>query len=248
MNNKSIFHYTRKFETICEIIENGFVPSFCKEQLCTSEHCYDFAVPMVSFCDIPLSRAEEHKNKYGKFAIGVKKEWCKKNNINPIYYLNNETGISNSLVGVLTTHSKYIKTCSSKIKKDEIYNHIRTISHFKNYSGKIEGISKKITFYNEKEWRYVPIFTDDCGKNCCKLYLKNKFGQIKIDYPKKPHLLECALKTELSNITHIVVPTKKSKYELINCLSKNKKLTKNENQFYDLLTKILTYQEIVYDI
>lgn len=248
MNNKSIFHYTKDYSTICRIIEEGFAPSFCIEQICTTDKCIKFSVPMISFCDITLSKADEHKNKYGKFAIGVKKDWAIKNNINPIYYLNIETGISNSIVSILNAHSNYIKTCDEKNTDFEMLNYIKTVSHFKNYKGDINPKLKNITFYDEKEWRYVPVFKNECGTESCKIFTEEKFEEIIKTYPHKPHFRECALKIKLSDITHIVVPDKKSKYDLINCLSSNQKISNNKNNFNDLLTKILTYKEIVYDL
>ena len=42
---------------------------------------------MVCFCDIPLSRTEEHVKFYGEYGIGLAKEWAERNNVTPILYV-----------------------------------------------------------------------------------------------------------------------------------------------------------------
>lgn len=75
MKNKTFsnFHYTDTFGILCSIIENGFYYSYCKETLKGGNNSIEYALLMVSFCDIPISKADNHKNKYGKFAIGLKR-------------------------------------------------------------------------------------------------------------------------------------------------------------------------------
>lgn len=101
VNTNSLFHYTNNFENLIGIIRKGLLPNFCKEVLPDDE---TIGIPMVSFCDIPLTRADEHRGKYGKFAIGLNKLWGDKNGLNPVLYLK-----SNSLKGAINNLSMTFK-------------------------------------------------------------------------------------------------------------------------------------------
>lgn len=89
-NNKtsSLFHFTREIDVLKSILKSGIVPNFCKEDLCYENRTLIIGVPMVSFCDIPLTRTSEFKSRYGEIAIGLSKDWAIKNQINPILYVN----------------------------------------------------------------------------------------------------------------------------------------------------------------
>lgn len=70
----TLFHFTKDFSTLLSILKTKFYPRLCKER-CLWEKSEDFifAIPMVCFCDIPLSCISEHAAKYGGYAIGLKK-------------------------------------------------------------------------------------------------------------------------------------------------------------------------------
>lgn len=65
----SLFHYTNSWETIISILEKGIYFSYSYDNL----KAMFLAVPMISFCDIPLSRNNEHTKRYGNYAIGISK-------------------------------------------------------------------------------------------------------------------------------------------------------------------------------
>jgi len=247
--SKSIFHYTKKFEYLCDIIEKGFIPSFCEEMLCTKSHCIKFAIPSLCFCDIPITQAQEHKDKYGEFAIGVKKKWAIKNDINPITYLNSNSNIADATMAVVDYYKQSLCKLKGKKLSNANYNYLRTISHLKNYSGDLPKRKlKNINFYEEKEWRYVPTIADTQGNDCCLSFEENQLKRLKKEYPKKPHLPQCAIPLKVKNISHLIVPNQTEKYNFIKCLKANKRLTKNDKQFHILLTKIITYSEIQDDL
>jgi hypothetical protein len=52
------------------ILEGGFKFSFAKEEF---YHGKVVGIPMISFCDIPITLSGEHKGKYGEYAIGISK-------------------------------------------------------------------------------------------------------------------------------------------------------------------------------
>ena len=155
----SIFHFTSK-EKLKWTLENNFRVRYCLENI----SCYvsainaaavtSIAVPMVSFCDIPLSQIKDHYVNYGKYGIGFKKEWARNKGLNPVLYidqfskLNQQFTYFNSFNGIEDTELD--KTL------------IELIRYMKNYEGLLQraGESDKpnYRFANEKEWRYVPDF------------------------------------------------------------------------------------------
>ena len=89
----TLLHFTRNAENLINILIDGFYPRCCMENL---EFIYNhgtdqlattgFAIPMVCFCDIPLSQISNHVEKYGGYALGLSKEWGESNGINPVMY------------------------------------------------------------------------------------------------------------------------------------------------------------------
>lgn len=66
ISSNTLFHFTKNIENVINILKNGFRPHFCVEDLniiapdLGSIDELEFAIPMVCFCDIPLSQARVH--------------------------------------------------------------------------------------------------------------------------------------------------------------------------------------------
>ena len=112
VNAGSLFHYTDKIDVLLKIIEKGIRYSYSAEEfdndiifaledggkphLCRLVEDVNtprvILMPMVSFCDIPLSRIAKHQERYGKYCIGMDKtvflkHW--KGRISPVTYYPN---------------------------------------------------------------------------------------------------------------------------------------------------------------
>ncbi|WP_158600269.1 abortive infection system antitoxin AbiGi family protein [Fibrisoma montanum] len=100
---KALFHFTGRGEkeVLKKILSNGFRPSYCKEfGECTGGRITESQIPMVCFCDIPLSSIRSHMlghswehngekveaEGYGSYGLGMTKEWGKANGLNPVLY------------------------------------------------------------------------------------------------------------------------------------------------------------------
>jgi hypothetical protein len=76
------------------ILKNGFSPRYCLEYTLDSTDriaaskrqppCY--SIPMVCFCDLPLSLIRKHLDEYGGFGIGLRKSWGVKHGVEPVFY------------------------------------------------------------------------------------------------------------------------------------------------------------------
>jgi hypothetical protein len=98
----TLFHFTSKLDYITNILTNEFTPRYCMESfgyLNEENNLLEIALPMVCFCDIPLSQIRNHIKNYGGYAIGLLKEWGISNGINPVMY---------SLPDSLSTQINYI--------------------------------------------------------------------------------------------------------------------------------------------
>ncbi|WP_025822242.1 abortive infection system antitoxin AbiGi family protein [Shewanella marina] len=85
----TLFHFTKNLEFLKDILRNGFWPRYCLEDVkWYNGNESQSAYPIICFCDIPLSRVDEHVNFYGHFGIGVTREWAKLNKLAPVIYLN----------------------------------------------------------------------------------------------------------------------------------------------------------------
>ena len=60
LSSDTLFHFTN-WENLVRILEEGFYSRFSLERVSFLKgKPADFAIPMVSFCDIPLSQIKNH--------------------------------------------------------------------------------------------------------------------------------------------------------------------------------------------
>ena len=101
INSSSLFHFTSKKDVLKKILSTGY--SFCFESFGKNQ---GMAVPMICFCDIPITRSPKHRSKFGNYAIGLNKEQIMfHHNLNPVHYVTS------------FLHNSYRSTYSSVIIK-----------------------------------------------------------------------------------------------------------------------------------
>ena len=158
--SETLFHFTKSSEILEIILKNGFWPRYCLEDIRWLEFTdiEYVSYPMVCFCDIPLSRISEHVSFYGSFGLGVSKDWAQKNKLNPVFYVSENSATTNAL--------KNLKFSLAKLSEDndvtDGFNMLRYLyAYTKPTKGEIiaDGKSIQKNFYQESEWRYVPLDT-----------------------------------------------------------------------------------------
>ncbi len=107
LSTSSIFHFTNDKEKLKGILKTNFKVSYCKETLQFNNEGFIMHIPMVSFCDIPLSKAKNHIKSYGEYGIGLNKSWAVKNGLNPVLYFEIDSNLSDSFLSVVNS---FIKT------------------------------------------------------------------------------------------------------------------------------------------
>jgi hypothetical protein len=151
----TLFHFTRNLEFLQGILANGFFPRYCLED--TRWIGVDFTpVPMVCFCDIPISRVSEHTDFYGSYGIGMTKDWALRNQLQPLIYTPPSGAVTQFLNDLIDLDEGKIDIVNEHIP---VYKHFRKITTLvKPLSGNMQmqhGLVEK-DFYQENEWRYVP--------------------------------------------------------------------------------------------
>jgi len=148
----TFFHFTKEIDTLKSILKNGFWTRYCQEDFeWYNPEINSICYPMVCFCDIPLSRIDEHIDFYGNYGLGLTKKWGFSNELNPVIYLSNKP-LKKSLLTLFSQNQnqEYYPNSASDINS--------ILSFIKPVKGNIkkEGKSIEKDFYQENEWRYIP--------------------------------------------------------------------------------------------
>jgi hypothetical protein len=166
ISTNTVFHFTRSIDNLESILKKDFYPQFCIEDIVgtiTGFPGIEKAIPMVCFCDIPLSQVRKHIKTYGEYAIGLSKEWAIKQKINPVLYTYPNSDVANKFANAFHTLFKHEDDISSEEHKFSD-NFIAAIQYVKPYEGPLwrDGQWSKeiIRFYDEREWRYIPPIKD----------------------------------------------------------------------------------------
>lgn len=154
----TLFHFTKDYMTLLSILKTKFYPRLCVEKcLWDNKGNLEFAIPVVCFCDIPLSSISDHAAKYGGYAIGLRKSWAIDHGVSPILYVHNK--------------SVFVQQCKESFKgaielagidgtnsPEKLSKALSMFFMMKQYEGVsiIDGKHKKVRYYDEREWRYIP--------------------------------------------------------------------------------------------
>ncbi len=150
-----LYSCTTRLAFLVDRLRNGIWPRFCEEELdwLVQEHKV-IAYPCVCFCDIPKPSNSYHRQTYGDFAIAVSKELAGQFNINPMWYLQEDSAITKHL------QSQFKKTsCFSLSSVDASLRPI--LPYLKPTLGfqpdrHVSGATEVRVFEEEMEWRYSP--------------------------------------------------------------------------------------------
>lgn len=268
----SLFHFTKDPCVLLSILETGLIPNFCKEDLSYFDRKVHVGVPMISFCDIPLTRTTMFKARYGEYAIGLSKEWALKKQINPILYVNDERILVS--LGFLRA---YYRTLDDEVKarggsetsisfdlfsqksleginafinrsnaKDAVYS---LMGYMKRYQSKGPDGSDQIN-YIENEWRYVVTGEGIDWKWSLDEYEK---WRGKGDKPEPSEALKRQKLTfNVEDITHIIVKTDSEVHHIVDAILRMRNIGGIEGALSDderklLLTKIISQEKIEKD-
>jgi hypothetical protein len=159
----ALLHFTRSKDILIGILQNEFLPRYALENQnivepeITNRH---IAIPMVSFCDIPLSQVKDHVQHYGEYALGLTKEWARSQGIAPVLYAYPAALTSSAISNIF----RNLPSTSDAQNFGGLAEAQRNLTYFSFYIKRYEGqmyrngqySAETVRFYNEREWRYVP--------------------------------------------------------------------------------------------
>lgn len=249
----SIIHYTSTIDNLISILKNGFYPQYCRETLmCTQGIVMDVFVAMVCFCDIPFTQIGNHSKTYGKYAIGLSKEWARKNNINPVMYHCKESPYA-LLVSVIYQGLINISSNKKEIGVESI-DLIHAMFLLMNISKNEKGILYKkngdiiedALLYEEREWRYIPMH--DTNKGECYMFPLLDIEKVAERIERNEQLKEekYRLTFETKDISYIVVEREADVTLLVKNM-RNIFSQSPQEELERLLTKIITRDGIIND-
>ena len=170
LSSATLFHFTRNLETLKKILATGFKPFYSSEDLLMFGVAECPGIPMVSFCDIPLSQARGHVQDYGRYAIGLDKRWGMAKNVSPVHYIYEDSicaRVISSVYNALPKEAFYADCrCMMFDTRTAIFFYGKPYrGHLRKRSTNTGEILDKgeVVFYDEREWRYVP-FADQTIK------------------------------------------------------------------------------------
>lgn len=241
ISSESLFHFVNKIEHLIDILENGFKPFYKDEKL--PKINVILLISMKCFCDIPLGLIGNHINDYGKYGIGISKDFAIKNGITPVIYTHENSTLFNNYL--------YFFDQQKYIKKNEKYEYLsgvkQILPYFKLYEEKFKnGVIK---YYNEREWRYIP--------NIKKPYFAYWIGDLNTkDYMEQVMQDEkqklnnsglTKLNFTVNDIAYLFLKDNKEIPSFIENLKDMKKNIINEDDINLLISKIITSEQIKKD-
>ena len=243
LRTSSLFHYTN-FNGLKRILAEGLVPNYCSEDLTVGEREFVIGLPMVCFCDIPLTRTDEFTKRYGRHAIALSKEWAARNNINPILY-----AVDEDIIVSLRFYLNYEQTQLQQVVQaggnphslninlnnpESVNNIVPFINHnnayaanrklcgyLKRYESEWQG--KPLVNYVENEWRFV------VGESEQTPWFWNRADYMawrgNVENPKPipgENLMSHRLSFEAADVTHIIIEKEDQVARMIDFIDNSK--------------------------
>jgi len=255
----TLFHYTSSLSILESILINEFYPRYCLEDhsMFNSKHnslphLCERAIPMVCFCDIPLSSIRNHAKNYGNYAIGLSKDWGKSKGISPVLYTYEKATTAGYLRG--SYHESVGKLTDVNSIKPYTFDFIAVylelfIFMSKPYEGTLWRNGKYVEgvrFYDEREWRYVPSLDSMLQYKFKPSLTKEEFIANYIRDDNNTKLKQFKLSFSPSDIKYIILD---SESEVLNFIKKLRHIkAKYSKDDIDLLTtRIITMEQIKKD-
>jgi len=237
-------HFTSTKEALYGIISEGFRLKHCRESFVLGDVPVQLHIPMVSFCDIPLSQIALHAGNYGCYGIGLSKSWALRHKLNPVLYIQQQSHLAEGYYGMVS--DLYDRESSGEADKNPRRVAMNIARYMKNYEGRLElkgEVRERYRFSDEREWRYVPPLSDKVDM----MYTSEEFervGKLRAD----ELLAGERLQFELDDIRCLVIKDEDEIVELVSHIMSANGDKGTMAQVHRVITRILTFDQISSDV
>lgn len=244
LDSNCFFHFTPVMWNLYDILRNGFAPNYSLEliKLDRTNVIAGIWIPMVCFCDLPLKFLKDHMDYYGNFGLGLRKSWGIEMKMNPVLYFHDNSSLFNHIFDAMkllenahTTNWIDIKSITQGI-----------LGYLKPYRGiSTRNLSEEKTFYNEREWRYIP---DVINKMSAIPFNKRDINQQRKSFNTRIHHYQynrLRLNINPDDIKYIIIKDEKHKSTMVNHLADIYKKPSDANLINMLEEKIISKTEIL---
>lgn len=268
----SLFHYT-DWKGLKSILQTGLIPNYCKEEHPQWDGETEITgIPMVSFCDIPLTSSDAFTSRYNRHhAIALSKKIAGEKHINPLLYMVDEklawTLASNRMNEERLKEEYEKQTVDLKGATDvqdaifeKVYAGLKStwaklaVQHLYGYTKRyiVKHRGEDVVTYEENEWRYVVGESDKV-----KWYWgEEEYNKWRGDGERKPEpspeLKELKIKFEPKDVNHIIVERDEQVPRMIDFIGSLRQFGGIEGDIDDndkkmLMSKVISFQSIKSD-
>lgn len=242
----TLFNFTTQLTYIIESINNKLLsPRYCEEdeQYLSLENIKSLYFPMKCFCDINLHRLGEHLSMYGYYGLAFSKEWGMKRGIQPIQYINPDSGLRAAFANAFNEALRSM-TAEDYSHSQEITNSylLHQLAFIKPYQGMIQnrvtGNPELKCFTDECEWRFVPDLSNTGYKQAydqdsAKMHNLEEYNK-SMGRDKK-----LSLQFDYSDIKYIIVKESSDLLRLVDCINH---LNVDNIIKYELISKTIVWE------
>lgn len=226
--------YMQKPKYLYEILANMAIkPRYVEEIIgfYGIDSLYSISIPMVCFCDIPLSKIAKHSDYYGAYGIALDKEFSTNKNVQPVTYINEKSSYYRDFSNTISNLILYDDHPGDKWKFLTDFMLTQMLYSKPIYGESFKGAEKiKKLFKDECEWRYIP----ELPKDMDIILINRKNTQEGRDLYNAALAQEENKSTWLSfnpsEISYLIVPDENAAIDLIDYIS-------NELTSYDTQTR-----------
>lgn len=236
----TLFHFTNKINYLESIIQNGFYPRYCNECFSITETTIDLWIPMICFCDIPLSQIKNHISTYGSYGIGMSMDWANENGLNPVLYIRKNSFIAQKLK--IIQNSIRDNSFSNPIPAESFLELLRHVKPYEGESLKGENTGKNIVFYDEREWRHTPDYAKKIPFAFTRGQIKNNNVLIEANNKAQKHNL-----TFNSDDIKYIIVKEEAEIPIIASVLRKRFNFQNNGIDSQLISKIITCDQILND-
>jgi hypothetical protein len=246
LSSNTIIHFTNSKDSLKGILKDNFKLYYSLEHVFIGGYGpIEFAVPMVSFCDIPLSEVKTHITKYGAYGIGLTKEWAERQKLNPVLYVEKDSFLSRSYLNIykeyLIDTRKLIADLDNKEKS--IADILRYIKNYQNDLTRGGQVYKDYRFSDEREWRYVIDFNEKINFILDKSYYDTDDKKKQANSEIEMYHLEFTP----NDIKYVIIQDESEISEFLDFLKTSTGNKYTYNDVERLMTRLITTEQIIGD-